>query len=88
MKDVIDMEYETIMANYVDYGRNKFLEVSRKRVKPEMNEFLNISKGYYTPDGERRYQGGIGFPDDEQIVKELIGKFEALISAESSKVKD
>lgn len=74
------MEYETIVAEYVDYGRNKFVEVSRKRVLPEGNEFLNISKGYYTPNGERRYQGGIGFPVEEEIVNNLVEKLQSLIA--------
>jgi hypothetical protein len=55
------MEYETLLSEYVDYGRNKFIEISKKKVVSENAVFLNISKGYYTPEGGRRYQRGIGF---------------------------
>jgi hypothetical protein len=66
------MEYETLVSEYIDYGKNKFLEVSKKKVLPEGVEFLNISKGYYTPDGQKRYQNAIGFPLDKEIAKSLI----------------
>jgi hypothetical protein len=73
------MEYETILSEYVDYGRNKFIEVSKKRVMPDNAVFLNISKGYYTPEGERRYQRGIGFPPEADIVNGLIEKLQVVV---------
>jgi hypothetical protein len=76
--DVEKMEYETISSEYLDYGRNKFLEMSKKKPLPDGEIFLNISKGYYTPEGERRYQKGIGFPNDKEFVKELIDKLKKI----------
>jgi hypothetical protein len=76
------MEYETIVSEYVDYGRNKFLEISKKKVKPDETIFLNISKGFYTPEGEKRYQRGIGFPNEMDIVNNLIEKLQSVASAE------
>ncbi|MBM3308930.1 MAG: hypothetical protein FJY77_01625 [Candidatus Altiarchaeales archaeon] len=72
------MEYETIVSEYVDYGKNKFLEVSRKKVLPDEVEFLNISKGYYTPNGQKRYQNAIGFPLDKEIARSLIEKIKMI----------
>ena len=77
------MEYKTLEADYVEYGNNKFLEISKKKVEPEGNVFLNISKGYYTPEGERRYQRGIGFPDDPAVVEQLVEKLRAIVSESS-----
>ncbi|MCK4491247.1 MAG: hypothetical protein KAU03_01385 [Candidatus Altiarchaeales archaeon] len=68
------MEYETISSESIDYGRNKFLEISKKKAMPDEAIFLNISKGYYTPDGEKRYQKGVGFPNDEEFIGDLIKK--------------
>jgi len=68
------MEYETIVSEYVDYGKNKFLEVSKKKVLPDDVQFLNISKGYYTPDGQKRYQNAVGFPLDKEIARMLVEK--------------
>jgi len=76
------MEYETIVSEYVDYGRNKFLEISKKKVKPDETIFLNISKGFYTPEGEKRYQRGIGFPNEQEIVNNLIAKLQSVVSAD------
>ncbi len=76
------MEYETIVSEYVDYGRNKFLEISKKKVLPENTIFLNISKGYYTPEGEKRYQRGIGFPNEKEIVENLIKKLQIILQQE------
>jgi hypothetical protein len=72
------MEYETLASEYLDYGRNKFLELSKKKPLPDGEVFLNLSKGYYTPEGERRYQKGIGFPNDEKFVKELVDKLKKI----------
>ena len=78
MTDVVTMEYQTIVSEYVDYGRNKFLEVSKKKVKPDETIFLNISKGFYTPEGEKRYQRGIGFPNEMSIVDSLVEKLKSV----------
>lgn len=75
------MEYETIVSEYVEYGRNKFIEISKKRVNPEGAVFLNISKGYYTPDGQKRYQRGIGFPPEGNIVGDLIAKLQTVMDS-------
>ena len=73
------MEYETLFAEYVNYGRNKFIELSKKRVVSENAVFLNISKGYYTPNGEKRYRGSIGFPPERAIAEGLIEKLQAVV---------
>jgi len=76
------MEYETLVSEYVDYGKNKFIEVSRKKVLPDEVEFLNISKGYYTPNGQKRYQNAIGFPLDKEIAKAVIEKLKTIAELE------
>ncbi len=73
------MEYETIKSENLDYGKNKFLEISKKKVLPDENIFLNISKGYYTPDGEKRYQRGVGFPCEKDFVDEFIKKLDSIM---------
>jgi len=59
------VEYTTLKAEEVKYGNNNFIEVARKKV--EDNEFISLSKGFYTADGQKRYKGGIGFPDEDEI---------------------
>jgi len=81
------MEYETLLTEYVDYGRNKFIEVSKKRVVSENAVFLNISKGYYTPNGEKKYRGGIGFPPEDEIVTGLIEKLHNVMESVTEEEK-
>ena len=58
------------------------MEISKKKVKPDETIFLNISKGFYTPEGEKRYQRGIGFPNEMDIVNNLIEKLQSVASAD------
>src|SRR6266849_5770511 len=43
-----DVEFETIRAEKVNFGRNNFLEVARKRAKTSegTSEFISVSRGY------------------------------------------
>jgi hypothetical protein len=79
---MMTMEYQTIASEYVDYGRNKFLEISKKKVASDNTVFLNISQGFYTPEGERRYQRGIGFPNEKKVVDHLVEKLKAIADQE------
>ena len=70
------VEYETLSAEEFKYGNNNFLEVARKKV--EGNEFISLSKGYFLPDGTKRYKGGIGFPDEAGLKDFLAEKIKAI----------
>jgi len=59
-------EYETMKAEEYKYGNN-FIEIARKKI--EEAEFISISKGFYNKAGEKRYKGGIGFPDEAELKK-------------------
>jgi len=73
------VEYETIKSEFLDFGKNKFVEISRKRVLPDGVEFLNISRGFYTPEGERRYNRGVGgLPVDKDFVDALVERLRVL----------
>ena len=64
-------EFVTIKAEDIQYGNN-FIEVSRKKV--DDNEFLMVSKGYFAPDGSKRYKGGVGIPDRDEVKKFIAEK--------------
>lgn len=63
------VEYKTLKSEEIKYGNNNFIEVATKEV--EGNRFLTISKGYYTPDNNKRYKGGIGLPFDKEIINKI-----------------
>ena len=73
------VEFETVTAEEVKFGKNNFIEVAKKRAvsDTEEREFVSISRGYYLPDGSKRWKSSITLPDEkekrEQIAKLLKG---------------
>ena len=71
------VEFETVNAKEVKFGKNNFIEVAKKKAKSnnEEREFISISRGYYLPDGSKRWKSSITLPDEkdkrEQIAKQL-----------------
>jgi hypothetical protein len=70
------VEFETIKAEKVNFGRNNFLEVARKKAIGEdgENEFISISRGYFLPDKTERFKKSLTIPDDENIKKFIAEK--------------
>lgn len=70
-----NVEFETVKAEEVKFGKNNFLEIARKKAKSEggENEFLSISRGFFLPDGTKRFKRSIAVPVDKEIV-EFIAK--------------
>jgi hypothetical protein len=68
------VKFETIETKEIKFGRNKFIEVARKKaITPEgENEFISISKGFFTPSGQRRFRNSLGFPADDEVKNGLI----------------
>jgi len=65
----VDVQFETIKSEKVNFGRNNFLEVARKRAKTSdgTNEFISVSRGYYLPDKTERFKRSLTIPDDAEI---------------------
>jgi hypothetical protein len=67
------VKFETLQSKEYKYGKNNFIEISRKRVLDEQNveddapEFIQISKGYYDKDGNKRYKSGVGMPENPEL---------------------
>jgi len=61
------VEFKTLRAKEIKFGRNSFIEVAIKKVITPLgeNEFLAISRGYYLPDKTKRYRGSITLPSDK-----------------------
>lgn len=64
-----DVQFETIKAERVKFGRNNFLEIARKRANTSdrTNEFISVSRGYYLPDKTERFKRSLTIPDDLQV---------------------
>ena len=71
------VRFETIVEERMNFGRNNFVEVARKKVIDESdreNEFISISRGFFTNDGEPRYSKGktVTIPVNEADVIHLV----------------
>ena len=76
----VDVEFETIKSEKVNFGRNNFLEIARKRAKTSegTNEFISVSRGYYLPDKTERFKRSLTIPDDAEIKNFVAEKIKAL----------
>ena len=65
------VKFETITAKEVSIGKNNFLEVARRKAISDKgeNEFLSISRGFVTDNGEKRYLKSFTIPLDENVRK-------------------
>jgi len=70
-----EVEFETISSERVEFGKNNFIEVARKRAvgKTDSNEFISISRGFLTTEGEARYRKSVTIPDEDEV-KEFVAE--------------
>jgi hypothetical protein len=71
------VEYETVKSKEIKFGKNSFIEISKRKVKTPIgeNEFIAISRGYYLPDKSKRWRASIALPsekDKREKIAELI----------------
>jgi hypothetical protein len=61
------VEYETIEAEEIKFGRNNFIEIARKKAVSEQGEnvFISISRGYYLDDGSKKWKASIALPTED-----------------------
>ena len=61
------VEFETVKAEEVKFGRNNFIEISRKKAITDNNEteFISIARGFYLADGEKGWKSSITLPSEE-----------------------
>ena len=61
--------YESVRAESRRFGRNHFLEVSRKKLVEEgrATEFVLVARGYVDKDGTRRWSRFITVPDEDEM---------------------
>jgi len=68
------VEFETKNVKEITFGNNKFLEVALKSAKSENGEteFVSISKGFMTAEGQKRFKNALGFPAESEIRDKLV----------------
>lgn len=67
------VEFEVVKATDIKFGKNNFIEISRKKVKSEIGEreFLAIARGFYMPDGSKRFRASITLPEDKDKIAKI-----------------
>ncbi|NYT11621.1 MAG: hypothetical protein GKC03_03605 [Methanomassiliicoccales archaeon] len=70
------IDFVTISADKISFGRNNFIEVARKRAVTDdgENEFISISRGYYLPDGTERFKKSLTIPDEAEVKEFVISR--------------
>ena len=79
------VEFETIKAEEVPFGNNNFIEVARKRaIAPEgTNEFVAISRGFFAPDGTKRFKKSFTIPDAPEVVEFICARIKEMAAIPS-----
>ncbi len=69
------VEFETKKAEEIKFGRNSFIEIARKVAKTDEgeNEFISISKGFFLPDGAKRFSRGknVSVPNEKETIEAI-----------------
>lgn len=75
-----NVKFETVSAEKVDFGRNNFLEVARKRAITDdgENEFISVSRGYYRSDGSERFKRSLTIPDEKEVREFVADKIKTI----------
>ena len=77
------VEFETIKSEEIKFGRNSFIEIARKVAKTDEgeNEFISISKGFFLPDGTKRFSKGknVSIPNEKEVVEDIAKKLKAVL---------
>jgi hypothetical protein len=67
------VEFKTMKAKEIKFGKNSFIEISKRRVITPVgeNNFIAISRGYYLPDKTKRWRASIALPNDKEKRAEI-----------------
>lgn len=62
-----NVQFEAMKTEEIKFGRNNFLEIARKKAVTDEgeNEFVSVSRGFYTQDNQKRFRNSIAFPPSE-----------------------
>ncbi len=74
------VEFQTIKEEIVEFGKNNFIEIARKKAVTDEgeNEFVSISRGFYAQDGTKRYRKSVSLPNEPEKLEEAIKKLQTV----------
>lgn len=74
------VKFETIKAEEMKFGNNKFVEIARKKAITDEgeNEFISLSSGFFTQSGDRRYKKSFTVPQDSGVIHFITEKLKSI----------
>ncbi len=75
------VEYKTMKAEHKTFGKNNFIEISRKKAVAEDGErdFISLARGFITMNGERRYKQSVTIPDSKEVIDFIRDKLKEMV---------
>lgn len=75
------VEFETIRSDEVMFGNSNFIEVARKKAitAEGENEFISLSRGFYTLNKEKRYRKSFTIPISKEVVDFISEKLKEML---------
>ena len=75
------VEFETVKAEEIGFGDSNFIEIARKKAITERgeNEFISLSRGFYTLNKEKRYRKSFTIPISEEVVNFISEKIKEML---------
>ena len=72
--------FQTLKSEEIKFGRNSFIEISRRQVITPVseNEFIAISRSFYLPSKTKRWRSSISLLSEKnkrEKISELIKSF-------------
>ena len=71
-----NVEFQTLKSEEIKFGKNNFLEIARKKAVTDdgANEFVAISRGFFLPDGTKRFKKSLAIPDEKEVKNFIVEK--------------
>ncbi len=75
------VSFEILKAEEIKFGKNNFIEISRKKAitKEGENEFISLSRGFFLPNGEKRFKTSVTIPLSFEIVEFITAKLREML---------
>jgi len=75
------VNFEVLKAEEIKFGNNNFIEVSRKKAvtKEGENEFISLSRGFFLPNGQKRFKTSITIPLSYEVVEFITTKLKEML---------
>ncbi|MCK5474927.1 MAG: hypothetical protein KAI53_05990 [Candidatus Aenigmarchaeota archaeon] len=76
-----NVTFQTEKSEEIKFGNNNFLEVARKKAVTGEgeNEFVSISRGFFTPEGEKRFRKSIAMPVEKEVVDGVVDALKKML---------